>query len=520
MAIRRVSSILFLSLMVVILIFSMYQYRISARQIERIDINALTATAPQQHPLDTVLMQQLAYLQRSSAFDTLLLQPSAAEFQRPPISVDQCPVTQSKFAEFAQYMSLYNLQQQWRPAQAPVDWQPKSDYQAHKILGKSNAPVTGINHYDAQAYCTAAAGRLPSADEWEAIAASNDDRIYPWGNTFNNMPWRFSNPLLNAGQSCAVYPTMATAEGVQAMGFGVSEWTNQSMIMGANGASKPASLHALRFIRRQIPQNFRSQFVGFRCVYPPTAAADKPTPWGETTTRFIPSKTVTLGVPDQAKLPPMLRGLRKADYAAIKDIFHPNQPATAFVISKYEITVSQYQSFMRDPLVAFGFYANTKEPANHDYTPARWSNQLSQLHAPVTGISWWDADAFARWAGGRLPTQEQWTAIFAANSTTIYPWGNIFDAALVVSRAPYSKALAVDDRRNDVNPYGVVAMAGNVSEWTSSIVVGRNDYFLVVKGGNYVVDGATGARIDYIAKAPAYHRSPSIGMRVIFNETP
>jgi len=49
---------------------------------------------------------------------------------------------------------------------------------------------------------------------------------------------------------------------------------------------------------------------------------------------------------------------------------------------------------------------------------------------PVTQICGEDARAYCRWIGGRLPTLDEWEAAARAGKSTLYPWGNTFNAKL------------------------------------------------------------------------------------------
>ena len=139
-----------------------------------------------------------------------------------------------------------------------------------------------------------------------------------------------------------------------------------------------------------------------------------------------------------------------------KDDEHPQHKVwvDAFLIDRYEVTNAQYEKFMK---------------ATGHEAPEYWDDEkYNKFNHPVVGVSWFDAVAYAKWAGKRLPTEAEWEK--AARGGLVdkhYPWGDS------ISHDNANYGTGGRDRWEHTSPvgsfppneYGLYDMAGNVEEW-------------------------------------------------------
>jgi gamma-glutamyl hercynylcysteine S-oxide synthase len=113
-----------------------------------------------------------------------------------------------------------------------------------------------------------------------------------------------------------------------------------------------------------------------------------------------------------------------------------------------------------------------KEP--HDWWTQRFGfDEPIPTDAPVVHVSWFEADAYARWAGKRLPTEAEWEKAASWDPKTetkrLYPWG---DEPPTPERANLDQlafgAAEVGAYPAGASAYGVLGMIGDLWEWTAS----------------------------------------------------
>jgi len=158
-----------------------------------------------------------------------------------------------------------------------------------------------------------------------------------------------------------------------------------------------------------------------------------------------------------------------------RELFADQMPQHSVYLGDYymyktEVTVAQYRQFC----TATG----RRMPA-----APRWG--WIDTH-PISNVSWNDAAAYAKWAGGVLPTEAEWEKAARGTDGRLYPWGNRWDA----SRCQCSKEFFEDAEKTapvgsfpaGASPYGVLDMAGNVAEWCADWY--SEDYYHVSPAKN------------------------------------
>ncbi|MGI9250256.1 MAG: formylglycine-generating enzyme family protein [Pseudohongiellaceae bacterium] len=490
-----------------------------------------------EHPLDTVLRDHASFIGSSPALLAQFRRPAETFFMA-GLQVDACEVTQGEFRLFANWRATQINPPEVHRA-TPEDWEFKSQTENHQLLGQLDVAAGGLSFYDAWAYCHAGGGRLPTAAEFEAIASGNEQRLYAWGDEFDDSAWPNIDPSLNIAKQCAEFPTSDTPQGVHEFGSSLLEWVTDEaglpLLMGGNAWHRPRRLHALNFIRRPTAADFRSPYTGFRCVYnrqPPADLTQVPLPWGEVKEAVpIIGGQYTIGPPQDSRIVPLLQALRDESIGVLK--YLPLVPTELDIrVMKHEVSRELYARFLRDPLVRLGFFNHPNQPSHIHHEPDNWAEQRQQPSYPVTRVSWWSAWSFARWAGGELPTAEQWQ-ILAGASLERFPYGNEYVEGRAVDRnypqeeeasevADETSGEALNERQSiavtastDDSAHGIIGFGGNVAEWTSTSVLRGNAFTLVIKGGSYLMP-AEGSQIVQTSEAVPDYRAEDLGFRLVF----
>ena len=487
----------------------------------------------------------------------LRLDRSSRRVRLEPFFIDRCEVRQIDFERFAKWYAAEGAPigtpngaadgstfarthpgtpggRPRVPGAVPPDARaipPFSTSTGHRIAGVLHSPATGVDVSTASLYCAAVGGRLPWTEELEAAASGTEGRLYAWGDTFDPGPWPYLDAWRNAARPCGSHPPSDSPQGVHDLGGNAMEWSAGSLAAppeirrpAAHGApavrARARAVYALAAAWLSIEPATRSHHLGFRCVY--DAPPPETRPWGGDAGASvrIEGGEFPIGLPPDVRLARLAVILPDAQLRDARALLASADHATRRIeVGRCEVSRREYRTFLDDPLARSGLFANPQEPAGEDYVPDDWARQSADPDLPVSGVSWWAADAFARWAGGRLPRAREWQLLAAGPEGKRYPWGNRYDpAAAVTADLPeHGPRPCLASNLRDSSPGGVLHLAGNVSEWTRSIAVDRGSYAMWVQGGNWLLPGHETAYGSFGRLVPLNHRSPDIGFRVVYD---
>lgn len=212
----------------------------------------------------------------------------------------------------------------------------------------------------------------------------------------------------------------------------------------------------------------------------------------------------------------------------------------AYYLDRTPVTNAQYRRFIDAGGYASATYwkeaiaaGRWKDGAYLDYyqdnkprsEPIYWKDvKWNSDQQPVVGVTWYEALAYARWAGKRLPTEAEWekAASWAEEQGSggargqgrkrRYPWGDAWDPKRCNTKeagpgkttpvGAYSPAMHPELVEGGDSPYGAADMAGNVFEWCSSAyksypydpndgredLSGGDNVIRILRGGSWYTD--------------------------------
>lgn len=174
-----------------------------------------------------------------------------------------------------------------------------------------------------------------------------------------------------------------------------------------------------------------------------------------------------------------------------------------YAIDRFEVTNEEFARFVKET-----GYRTTAEEKGYSYRRSgegwtrayghSWqaplgpeSSYRTRLDHPVAAVSAYDAEAYCRWAGGRLPNTDEWEFAARGHQVRTFPWGSEWQP----QRARWQNGDGEGTRpvgsfASGATPEGVHDLAGNVWEWTSTEVAGKR----VLKGGSWMEDNPANLR--------------------------
>jgi formylglycine-generating enzyme required for sulfatase activity len=355
-------------------------------------------------------------------------------------------------------------------------------YGSYDVRPGDDLPRDYISWFDSAAHCESRGARLPTETEWEYAARGPDSLIFPWGNEFDSSRLNYCDMTCGSpGADTRVsdgYPLTAPVGsfpggiswiGALDMSGNVWEWTSNLLydypyrtddgrevgidadstsfrtLRGGAWIDNPFALRVAN--RNEHAPVDQTTIFGFRCARsfdsrkepaetsqkPPSPLVSKPPleaqlgdtwirPADHAVTVFVPSGTFAMGT-----------GTTGRPDGYWEELPQHEVTLDGFWMDKFEVTNAQFADFLQ-------------ARGNQEEGGVTWLELDSELclieqvgdayqpkegyaDHPVIDVSWYGAQAFCQWVGGRLPTEAEWEYAARGPESRIYPWGNEYDCS-------------------------------------------------------------------------------------------
>ena len=195
----------------------------------------------------------------------------------------------------------------------------------------------------------------------------------------------------------------------------------------------------------------------------------------------------------------------------------------SFLMDKHEVTNERFARFLSQPgvdstgLVRAGV-------AGLERTDAGWRAERGREQHPVTAATGRGALAFAKWAGGRIPSSDEWMKAAGGPEGRLFPWGDApADAARANFGRPEARGLEpVGSHPSGASPYGCLDMAGNAYDRVLTRVRGsaddRESAPVMLKGGSWLSGHPLNLRVLDLCMQGMDGAEGSVGFRCAMDD--
>jgi formylglycine-generating enzyme required for sulfatase activity len=251
----------------------------------------------------------------------------------------------------------------------------------------------------------------------------------------------------------------------------------------------------------------------------------------------VPGAVLRMGTDAEA-----VPALRSRYGVSFPESFENETPAHVVEVSPFRMDRDEVTN------ARFAGFLETRPEWRRESVPAERQNGHRQLWTdgrvppsrsdhPVVFVTWHAAQAFCRWAGGRLPTEAEWELAARAGTDAEFPWGDAPPSPALANYAASGMGDTVAVGRYPPNPLGLHDLAGNVwelvlDEWQDRYPEGRqrdpvaggpipDDSFLGVTGRRVLRGGSFGGspvnlRTRWRDSHPVTNAVAFVGFRCVY----